>query len=132
MSGLGGFDGLEIALLREVGSCTVSREVGGAGLSCSRGEFLSEKGKQGGPTGLRAVGRAFGGGVGGEETGEAREVSFEPGFQRQSGGKRGRKRNGEVLELWDEGGPVGHGPIGRRRWRRSRWMREYNLVKNVV
>ena len=79
MSRLGGFDGLEVALLGEVGGCTVSREVGGAGLPCGRVEFLSEEGKQGGPPGLRVIGRAFGGGVEGEESGEAGEVSVEPG-----------------------------------------------------
>ena len=49
-------------------------------------EFLSEEGKQEGPPGLRSIGRAFGGVVGGEEGGEAREVSVEPGFKGKSGG----------------------------------------------
>ena len=71
MSRLGGFDGLEVALLREVGGCTFGREVGGAGLPCGEGEFHSEKGEQGGPPGLRMVGRTFGGGVEGKESGEA-------------------------------------------------------------
>ena len=71
MSCLGSFDGLEVALFREVGGCAVGREVGGAGLPRGRVEFLSEEGKQGGPPGLRLVGRAFGGDVGGEEGGEA-------------------------------------------------------------
>ena len=70
MSCLGGFDGLEVAFLREVGGCTVGREVGGAGLPCGEVEFLSEEGKQAGPPGLGAARRAFGGGVGGEESGE--------------------------------------------------------------
>ena len=98
MSCLGGFDGLEAALLREVGGCTVGREVGGAGPPCGGVELLSEEGKQLGPPGLRAVGRAFGRGVGGEESGEAREVSVEPGFKGKSGEERRRRRNGEVLE----------------------------------
>ena len=71
MSCLGGFDGLELAFLREVGGCTIGREVGGAGLPCGGVEFLSEEGKQGGPPGLRAIRWAFGGSVGGEESGEA-------------------------------------------------------------
>ena len=132
MGCLGGFDGLEVALLREVGDCTVGREVGGVGLPCGGVEFLSEEGKQGGPPGLRSVGRAFGGGVGGEEGGEAREVSVEPGFKGKSGRERRRLRNGEVFEKRDESGPVGQGPIGRgRRWR-SKWIQEYNLDRNVV
>ena len=98
MSCLGGFDGLEVGLLREIGGCTVGRELGGAGLPCGEVEFLSEDGKQGGPPGLRAVGRAFGGGVGGEKSGEAREVSVEPGFERKSGGERRGRRNGKVLK----------------------------------
>ena len=98
MSCLGGFDGLEIALLREVGGCTVSREAGGAGLPCGGVEFLSEEGKQGGPPGLREVGRAFGGGVGGEKSGESREVSVEPGFKGESGGKRRRRGNHKIFE----------------------------------
>ena len=52
MSRLGGFDGLEVASLVEVGGSTVSREVGGAGLPRGGREFLSEEGKQGGPPGL--------------------------------------------------------------------------------
>ena len=98
MSHLGGFDGLKVALLGEVGGCTVSREVGGAGLLCGGVEFLSEEGKQAGPPGLRVVGRAFGGDVGGEESGEAREMSVEPDFKGKSGGERRRLRNSEVLE----------------------------------
>ena len=98
MSCLGGFDGLDVAPLREVGSCTVSREVGEANLPYGGVEFHSDEGKQGGPPGLRAVGRACGGGMGGEESGEAREVSVEPGFKRKSGRERRRRRNGEVLE----------------------------------
>ena len=94
----GGFNGLEVALLGEVGGCPVGREVGGAGLPCGGVEFLSEEGKQGGPPGLRAVGGALGGGVGGEEGGEAHEVSVEPGFERKSSGKRRGRRNSEVLE----------------------------------
>ena len=34
MGRLGGIDGLEVALLEEVGSCPIRREVGGAGLPC--------------------------------------------------------------------------------------------------
>ena len=98
MSCLSGFDGLEVAFLTEVGGCTVGREVGGAGLPCGRVEFLSEEGKQGGPAELRAVRRAFGGAVGGEESGEAQEVSVEPGFERESGGERRRRGNSEVLK----------------------------------
>ena len=45
MSCLGGLDGLEVAFLREVGGCTVSREEGGASLPCGGVEFLSEEGK---------------------------------------------------------------------------------------
>ena len=71
MSCLGGFDGLEVAFVREVGGCMVSREVGGVGLPCGGVEFVSEEGKQGGPPGLRAVGWAFGWGVGGEKSGDA-------------------------------------------------------------
>ena len=70
-------------------------------------EFFSKEGKQGGPPGLRAGGRAFGGGVGGKESGEAREVSVKPGFKGKPGGERRRLREGEVFEKWDEGGPVG-------------------------
>ena len=71
MTCLGGPDGLEVALLREGGGCTVGREEGGAGLPCGRVEFLSEEGKKGGPSGLRAVRGAFGRRVGGEDSGEA-------------------------------------------------------------
>ena len=98
MSRLGGFDGLEVALLGEVGGCTVGRVVGGASLSCGGVEFLSEEGEQGGPRGLRAVGRAFGGGVGGEVSGEVGELSVQPGFKGKSSGERRRLRNSEVLE----------------------------------
>ena len=122
MGCLGGLEGLEVALLREVGGCTVGREVGGAGTPRGRVEFLSEDAEQGGPPGLRAVGRAFGGGVGGEEGGEAREVSVEPGFKGKSGRERRRRRKGEVLEKRDEGAPVGQGPIGGGRRGRSKWM----------
>ena len=132
MSCLGGFDGIEVALLREVGSCKVGRVMGGAGLSCGRVEFLSEEGKQVRPPGLRAVRQAFGGGVRGEESGEAGEVSVEPGFKGRSGGERRRQRDGEVLKQWDEGGPVSQRPIRRRRRGRSKWMREYNLDRKVV
>ena len=45
MSCLGGFDGLEVAFLEEVGGCTVGREEGGAGLPCGGVEFLSEERK---------------------------------------------------------------------------------------
>ena len=45
MSCLGGYDGLEVAFLREVGGCTVGREEGGASLPCGGVEFLSEEGK---------------------------------------------------------------------------------------
>ena len=44
MSCLGGFDGLEVAFLREDGGCTVGGEVGGAGLPCGGVEFRSENG----------------------------------------------------------------------------------------
>ena len=98
MSCLGGFAGFEVALLGQVGGCTVGGEVGGAGLPCGGVEFLSAEGKQGGPSRLRTVGRAFGGSVGGEKSGEARELLVEPGFERRSGGERGRRRKGEVLE----------------------------------
>ena len=132
MSCLGGFDGLEIALLREVGGCTVGREVGGAGLPRGRVEFLSEEGKQGEQPGLRSVGGALGGGVGGEEGGEAREVWVKPGFKGKSGGERRRRRNGEVLEKRNEGGLVGEGPIGGGRRGSSKWMCKYNLDRDVV
>ena len=66
MRRLGGFDGLEVALLGEVGGCSVGRVVGGEDLLCGGVEFLSEEGTQGGPPGLRVVGRAFG------EVGEVR------------------------------------------------------------
>ena len=45
MSCFGGLDGLEVVFLREVGSCTVGREQGGAGLPRGRVEFLSKEGK---------------------------------------------------------------------------------------
>ena len=61
-------------------------------------EFLSEEREQGGPPGLRAVRGAFGGGVGGEESCEAREVSVEPGFERKSCVKRRGRTNSEVLK----------------------------------
>ena len=75
MSRLGSFDGLQVVHLGKVGSCTISREVRAVGLSCGGVEFFSEKGEQGRPPGLQAVGGAFGGGVGGKESGEVREVS---------------------------------------------------------
>ena len=52
MSRLGGFDGLEVALLGEVGSSTIGREVGAAGFSCGEVEFFSQEGEQGGPPGF--------------------------------------------------------------------------------
>ena len=61
-------------------------------------EFLSEERKQGGPPGLRAVRGAFGGGVGGKESSEAREVLVEPGFEGKSSGERRGRRNSEVLK----------------------------------
>ena len=61
-------------------------------------EFRSEEGKSWRPPGLRAVSGAFGRGVGGEESGEVREVVVKPGFKRESGGKRRRQRNDEVLK----------------------------------
>ena len=79
MNRLGGFDGLEVAFLGEIGGCSIGRELGGAGLPCGGVEFFSKKGMQGGPLGLRAVVGAFGGVVGGKESGEARRVSVEPG-----------------------------------------------------
>ena len=60
-------------------------------------EFLPEQRKQEGPPGLRAVRGAFGGGVGATESGKAREVSVEPGFERKSSGKRRGPGNSEVL-----------------------------------
>ena len=107
MSRLGSFDGLEVGLFGEVGSCTISREVRGAGFFCGGVEFLSEEGEQGGPPGLRAIGRAFGGGMGSGKSGVAREVSVEPGFKGKPGGQRRRSGNGKVFEKWGEGGPVG-------------------------
>ena len=88
MSRLGGFDSLEVALLGEVGSCTIGKEVRGAGFSCGGVKFFSEEGKQGGPPGLQAVGRVFGGGRGGKKSGVAREVLVEPGFKGTPGGER--------------------------------------------
>ena len=70
--------------------------------------------------------------MGGEEGDEAREVSVEPGFKGKSCGERRRWGNGEVFEKRNEGGPVGQGPIGGGKRVRSKWMREYNLDKNVV
>ena len=98
MSRLGGFDGLEVPFLGEVGIHTVGRQVGGVGFSCSEVDFFSEEGKKGGPTGLQTIGRAFGGGVGGEETGKVCKVSVEPGFKGKPGGKRRGLRNSKVLE----------------------------------
>ena len=45
MGCFGGFDGLEVAFLRDVGGCTVAREVGEASLPCGGVESLSEEGK---------------------------------------------------------------------------------------
>ena len=98
MGCLGGIKGLEVALFGEVGGCTVGWEVGGAGLPCGCVELVSKERKLGGPPGLRAVRGAFGGGVGGEEGGEAREVSVEAGFERESSGKRRGRRNREVFK----------------------------------
>ena len=61
-------------------------------------EFLSDEKKEGGPPVLRAVGGASGGGVGDEKGGETREVSIEPGFERNSSGKRKGRMNSEVLK----------------------------------
>ena len=52
MSRLGRFDGLEVALVGEVGSCTIGREVRRAGFSYGGVELFSEEGKQGGQPGL--------------------------------------------------------------------------------
>ena len=98
MSCFDGFDGLQVALLGEVGGCSIGREVGAAGLPGGGVKFFSEEGKQGGPPGLRAVGRAFGGGVGGKESGEAREVSVEPGFEKEPGRERRGLGNSKVFE----------------------------------
>ena len=70
VSSLGGFEGLEVALLGEVGNCTIGRQVRGVGFACGGGEFISEEGKQGGPPGLRTIEGALGVGVGGKEHGE--------------------------------------------------------------
>ena len=104
----------------------------GAGFSCGGVELFSKEGEQGGPPGLRTIGRAFGGGVGGKESGEAREVSVEPGFKEEPGRARRRFRNGGVFEKWDEGGPVGQGPVGGGKRGRREWMRKYNLDGNIV
>ena len=111
MSHLGGFDSLEVALLGEVGSCTISREVRGAGFSCGRVELISEEGKEGGPPRLRTVSGAFGAGVRGKKSGEAREMLVEPGFKGEPGGERMRLGNGEVFEKWGKGGPIGQGRL---------------------
>ena len=68
------------------------------GFLCGGVEFFCEKGEQGGPPGLRAVGRAFGGGVKDEESSEAQEVSVKPGFKGKPGGERRRLRNGEPFQ----------------------------------
>ena len=47
MGCLGSFDGREVAFLRVVGGCTVSREVGGAGLPCGGVEFCSKRKSRG-------------------------------------------------------------------------------------
>ena len=99
MSHLGSFDGLEVALLGEVGGCAIRREVRGAGLSCGGVKFFSEEGEQEGPPGLRAIKGAFGGGMGSKESGEAREVSVKPGFKGEPGGERRRLRNGKGFEM---------------------------------
>ena len=95
MSRLSSSDGIEVALLGEVGSCTVSGEVRGAGLSCGGVEFFSEEGVEGGPPGLSAVGGPFGRGKEGGETGE---VTVEPGLEGKPGGERRRLKNGEGFE----------------------------------
>ena len=59
----GCFDGLEVALLGEIGSCTIGGEVRGAGLSCGGVKLFSEEGEQRRPPGLGAVGGALGGGL---------------------------------------------------------------------
>ena len=69
-------------------------------------KLSSKEREQGGPPGLRAIGGAFGEGMGSEESGEAREVSVKLGFKGNSGGERRRLRNGKVFEEWGEGGPV--------------------------
>ena len=46
MSRLGGFDGLEVAFLGEVGGSTISGEVRGGGFSCGGVEFFSEEGEK--------------------------------------------------------------------------------------
>ena len=97
MSRLGSFDGLEVALLGEVGSCVIRREVREVGLYCGGVKLLSEEGEQGGPPGLRAIRGAFGRGMGSKERGEAREVSVKPGFKGKPGGERRRLRNGKVF-----------------------------------
>ena len=107
MSRLGGFDGLEVALLGDVGRCTIGREMRGGGFSCGEVEFFSEEGKQGGLPGLRAIGKAFGRGVGGMESGEGREVTVEPRFKGNPGGEWRELGNGKVIEQWDEDGAVG-------------------------
>ena len=58
----------------------------------------------------------------GEEGGEAREVTVEPGFKRKSSGKRRRRRNRKVLKERDESRPVGQGPIGRGGRGRGKWV----------
>ena len=52
-------------------------------------EFFSEERKQGRPAGLRAVRRAFCGGMGSKKGGEACEMSVEPGFEGKPSGERG-------------------------------------------
>ena len=61
-------------------------------------EFFPEEEKQGGPPGHCTIGRAFGGGVGGKESDEAREVLFEPGLKGTPGGERRRLRDCNVFE----------------------------------
>ena len=88
MSRLGGFDGLEVALVGEVGGCSIGREVGEAGPTCARVESLPEEANHGGPPRLRGVGRAFAGVVGGKGNSEARKVPVESGFKGKRGGER--------------------------------------------
>ena len=45
MSHLGGFDGVEVSSLGELGVCAISRQVGGAGFSCGGVKLLSEEGE---------------------------------------------------------------------------------------
>ena len=76
----------------------MGREVGGVGFPCGGVKFVSEEENQGGPSGLRAVGRTFGGSVGVKESGQAGEVLVELGFKREPGRERRGLRNSEVFE----------------------------------